>query len=750
MIDAKLFDPVKPFMKIIQLAIIALCCYCAYDIRTYAIKEYGRIIHEFDPWFNFRATQYLADNGWDRFSKWYDYMSWSPLGRPIGTTIYPGMQIAAVQIWRGLNAVGIPMSLNDVCVFFPCWFGVIATLFTAALAAECSGDSFAAVPAAAIMSIIPAHTMRSVGGGYDNESLAVTTMVATFYFWCRSLRNDKSWMFGILAGFAYICMVAAWGGYIFVLNMVGVHAIFLVFIGRFSLNLHRSYSLWYIIGTIGAIQFPVVGLAPLRSMEQLGPMGVFFILQLLAVIEYARRAGKTPDEIQQLKVKIFTMATAAAALVVAALIPTGYFGPLSVRVRGLFVEHTKTGNPLVDSVAEHQPASSDAYFHYLHHACWLAPIGYFCTFYRRTDAKYFLTMYASVSYYFSNRMVRLIIFLGPIASALGGLAIAYIIEYTVAQFISEPEAAAPAEDVKDVKGVVKAAPKKVSKKSPPKAEGHSAGIVAAFRPVKLVYESQVGKLARKIVAVGCCFVIGTSAFKLWDYSHMMAQAMSQPSVMFKARLQSGEAVMVDDYLQAYYWVRDNTPQDARVMAWWDYGYQITGIANRTSIADGNTWHHEHIANLARSLTATPKRAHEVIRHLADYVLVWTGGGSDDMAKSPHIFRIGASIGSNVADMNAVTSKFGIDRHGNPTPQMAESLLFNLVSFQGRVDESLFKEVYTSKYRKVRVYEVQRVSLKSKRWAADPANRICDAPGSWYCDGQYPPALKEYSDIIKSL
>jgi asparagine N-glycosylation enzyme membrane subunit Stt3 len=77
-----------------------------------------------------------------------------------------------------------------------------------------------------------------------------------------------------------------------------------------------------------------------------------------------------------------------------------------------------------------------------------------------------------------------------------------------------------------------------------------------------------------------------------------------------------------------------------VTAWWDYGYQITGIANRTSIADGNTWNHEHIANLARSLTATEEKGHRVIRHLADYVLVWSGGGADDMAKSPHLFRIG--------------------------------------------------------------------------------------------------------------
>ena len=28
---------------------------------------------------------------------------------------------------------------------------------------------------------------------------------------------------------------------------------------------------------------------------------------------------------------------------------------------------------------------------------------------------------------------------------------------------------------------------------------------------------------------------------------------------------------------AYEWVRDNTPKSSRVMAWWDYGYQITGV-----------------------------------------------------------------------------------------------------------------------------------------------------------------------------
>merc|ERR1711988_613420 len=101
------------------------------------------------------------------------------------------------------------------------------------------------------------------------------------------------------------------------------------------------------------------------------------------------------------------------------------------------------------------------------------------------------------------------------------------------------------------------------------------------------------------------------------YCDQHAQAVSQPSLMYQARLRNGESVMVRDYYDSYLWLRENTPEDARVMSWWDYGYQITGVGNRTSIADGNTWNHEHIALLGRCLTSPEKRAHKMIRHLAD-------------------------------------------------------------------------------------------------------------------------------------
>ena len=79
------------------VTVLSISGYYAYHIRMYAINDYGRVIHEFDPWFNYRATEYLGAHGWHEFFHWYDYMSWYPLGRPIGTTIYPGMQITSVS-----------------------------------------------------------------------------------------------------------------------------------------------------------------------------------------------------------------------------------------------------------------------------------------------------------------------------------------------------------------------------------------------------------------------------------------------------------------------------------------------------------------------------------------------------------------------------------------------------------------------------------------------------------------------------
>ncbi len=91
-------------------------------------------------------------------------------------------------------------------------------------------------------------------------------------------------------------------------------------------------------------------------------MFVFMLLQLNAYMEYRRaKFSDSPSKWFQFQMQVLGLFATGLAVVAALLAPTGYFGPLSSRIRGLFVQHTHTGNPLVDSVAEHQATGDDMY-----------------------------------------------------------------------------------------------------------------------------------------------------------------------------------------------------------------------------------------------------------------------------------------------------------------------------------------------------------------------------------------------------
>jgi len=654
--DSELQSPNAFQMIVYSLYFVAImqgfyyACSMAYDIRLYAIKEYGRVIHEFDPYFNYRAAEYLWANGWQAFSHWYDDMVWYPLGRPVGTTIYPGMQVTSVAIKMYL----LPdWSINDICCFVPAWFGAIATMGTAWLAYECTQDfktlrtslghvafvdwvydrfmapvlsklvsgiykvtgSTLGLPqpyvkrptpcvecalwAALIMSIVPAHLLRSVAGGYDNESVATTAMVVTFAAWTRTMRETTNeWTtvaWGIITGLCYFYMVAAWGGYVFVINLIGVHASFLVAIGRFSGKLHKGYTAFYIVGTILATRVPVVGLTPLKSLEQLGPFVAFAGIQLL---EYCRRQQVVLKlnyaDLWKLRIRVFSMAGGVALVLIFFLAPTGYFGPFSSRIRGLFVKHTKTGNPLVDSVAEHQAASPEAYKQYLNDVVYLAPVGFglvllaFCN-----DSSSFLIVYGVAAYFFSHRMVRLILLTAPIASVCGGIALGHLTSWMVGSILpSTPNAAAMwasilgretqivSEPPSKQAGPKKAAAKKDKKKGSGKGAAKEETSTQPEEASSVLATSTRDPIHVMAIRFGMSIYI---CLQIWPHipafyatCDTMAQHISHPTIIQKARTKSGEEVMIDDYRDAYFWLRDNTPEDARIMAWWDYGYQITG------------------------------------------------------------------------------------------------------------------------------------------------------------------------------
>ena len=59
-----------------------------------------------------------------------------------------------------------------------------------------------------------------------------------------------------------------------------------------------------------------------------------------------------------------------------------------------------------------------------------------------------------------------------------------------------------------------------------------------------------------------------------------SNAYSSPSIVLSSYSSDGSRAILDDFREAYFWLSQNTPSDARVMSWWDYGYQIAGMANR--------------------------------------------------------------------------------------------------------------------------------------------------------------------------
>ena len=90
----------------------------------------------------------------------------------------------------------------------------------------------------------------------------------------------------------------------------------------------------------------------------------------------------------------------------------------------------------------------------------------------------------------------------------------------------------------------------------------------------------------------------------------------------------------------------------------------------------------------------------------------------------------------------------------PSGQMQKSLVFNLVNNGyadedgGELDSNMLKEVYWTEYGKGRIYKIMGVDSESKKWVADPKNRVCDVEGGWYCRGQYPPEWAVWHSITR--
>jgi dolichyl-diphosphooligosaccharide--protein glycosyltransferase len=150
---------------------------------------------------------------------------------------------------------------------------------------------------------------------------------------------------------------------------------------------------------------------------------------------------------------------------------------------------------------------------------------------------------------------------------------------------------------------------------------------------------------------------------------------------------TGYRLTTTDWLYALQWVEENTPQDSVIASWWDYGYWITTLGNRTSLADNATINQTRIATLAKMFIEEPDAGIRIAKDLkADYILIYlvaqrfpgmnttsfyTLGNGGDESKKQWFMRIGGFDERNYLEQDGVT----------PTPRFWNAtLLGELIPF----------------------------------------------------------------------
>lgn len=338
-------------------------------------------------------------------------------------------------------------------------------------------------------------------------------------------------------------------------------------------------------------------------------------MQIVAFVDYIR--FQVPSkQFQSLLRTFIILAFLASSAGLVLLTVSGTIAPWSGRFYSLWdTGYAKIHIPIIASVSEHQPTAWPAFFFDLNMLIWLFPAGIYMCFRTLADEHVFVIIYGIMASYFSGVMVRLMLTLTPVVCVAAAIALSNILDTYTSLESPDPEAVAAAQ---------------ASAEKGDKTEKETGLLNAARGKVVGIYSN-----ASKFTVVG-----GFTAYLFLFVLHctwVTSNAYSSPSVVLASRLPDGSQHIIDDYREAYYWLRKNTPDDAKIMSWWDYGYQIGGMADRATLVDNNTWNNTHIATVGKAMASSEEVSYPILKaHDVDYVLVIFGAllgySGDDINK----------------------------------------------------------------------------------------------------------------------
>ncbi|MDH3277546.1 MAG: hypothetical protein OEL77_00870 [Nitrosopumilus sp.] len=583
------------------IGILAIAFTTSFLIRSQA-ADYGFELMEFDPFFNFRATEYLVENGLLEYFEWHDTLSWYPEGRNISATSQVMLHITAAGTYQ---LFGGNSSLYDFTILFPVVFGSLSVIVIFALVRLIAGTT-AGLFAALFYSVSLPLVVRGMLGWFKSEPLGLFYGLLGVYLFLSGIKtkNKKIAISKIItAGIILSFGLASWGGIQFFVIPIGAFILVLPFVRK-----DHNFLLWSI--PLFVISF----LSTVLLFERPGTSFVFglggfslivptiFLIICIIIQKFSKQQVKTRNGLIFLCVILII----GSLLIVAN--ENSKFLPLpSFRYLNAINPFLTTENPLVDSVAEHATTTISQSFFF--HSIWMIFAGLGIWFvldkklkinHLEKDLIVFALIIGLVGVYIASAFVRLEVFASISIIILSSIGLSIL-----------------------TKGIF--------------------GIIV---------ENKLKKNLMKLSFLALITLLLAIPLFIPENANWVTVTKSPPTILNGG---SGYNVATNDWKESLEWIKTSTPNDSVIAAWWDYGYWISTMSDRPSLTDNATIDSKKIQKVAKTLISTPDEAWITFQEMgADYVLVFVAGqsfvnqngqtlytlnGGGDESKKPWFIRI---------------------------------------------------------------------------------------------------------------
>jgi dolichyl-diphosphooligosaccharide--protein glycosyltransferase len=527
--------------------------------------DYGFELNEFDPFFNFRATKFIVDNGYVEYFAWHDDKSWYPDGRNVSATSQVMLHITTAALYQSF---GMGQSLYDFTILFPVIIGSLTTIVIFALVRVLGGTT-AGLLASLFFSVSMPVIIRGMVGWFKSEPLGLFYGFLGVYLFLSGIKSDngKISFFKLIAGGVFVSLgISSWGGtQFFVILLV------LFFLGIPFLRKDKKFIAWALpvfvsalLLTITIFERPGVGFV-------LGYGGLGLIGSTVFVLLFF--------QIQKIKIKnnirYGFLLLGGFVLVGISSIVTNAVSLPSFRYLNAVNPFLSSDNTIVQSVAEHSSVTMEQLFPSLSVLMIFSGIGVWLLFHIKENQNFhikndmilFALIIGFVGIYISSAFIRLEIF--------GSIAVIVLASIGVSLLISN---------------VLK------------KHSKNSLSSIAKFSFVAVI------------------IVLLTIPVALPVNANWINVVKIPPTILHGG---THFNITTNDWGDALEWIKGNTEHDAVIAAWWDYGYWITAIADRTTLIDNATINQAQIKKVAKIFLSTPDDAWKQLTDMeVDYVLVY--------------------------------------------------------------------------------------------------------------------------------